>query len=163
MTESIVSQIVAKIHNQRFLFALGVIAAVSSLAPFQLAASMGILGAGVLIVILDGVLAVRARHGLVAMTLALEFQQTGAEDDIQLTGARCRVMSMINPERERVYTLTPYRGGGGQGWLCPLPPGVNPNEVVEFSFSDADNGEWVTDRTVPQLLFPKVNARRVSQ
>ena len=158
--DKLISESIAKIHNQRFLFGTVGILVVAGVSPFEIIASVMILAAVVVIISLDLWAAKRVGPAQLGMTLALEFSQSEALDNIQLESANCRVFSPLSPAEAMTHRLMPYRDGGGQGWLCPIPNGVSPGDVMEFTFTDSEGSTWVSDPTVPQLLYPKIEVHR---
>ena len=160
--DKLISESIAKIHNQRFLFGAVGILVVAGVAPFEIVASIIILATVVIIIGLDMWAALRAAPAQLGMTLPLEFSQSEVLENIQLELANCRVYSPSSPGEAMTHRLMPYRAGGGQGWLCPIPNGVSPGDVVVFTFTDSQGGSWVTDPTVPQLLYPKIDVRRTA-
>ena len=162
----VLGSLVSRIVDQRFLFALGCIIIVAGLVPFNLIASMAILASAVFIlvfvVIMDRVRSSRLDGSAIRMVIALDFLDIQGEDDIRLAGAECMVSKALPPQGETTHTLTAYRGGGSEGWLCPLPIDSGANDVLEFTFTNVHGSRWISDPIVPSLLWPRVSVRRQS-
>ena len=82
--DKLISESIAKIHNQRFLFGTVGILVVAGVAPFEIIASVMISAAVVVIISLDLWAAKRVGPAQLGMTLSLEFSQSEALDNIQL-------------------------------------------------------------------------------
>lgn len=162
----VLSSLVSRIGDQRFLFALGCMIIVAGLVPFNLIASMAILASAVFIVvfvvIMDRIRSSRLDRSAVRMVIALDFQGIQGDEDIRLAGAECRISRVLTSQGKTTHTLTPYRGGGAEGWLCPLPTSSGANDVLEFTFTNSHGSRWTSDPIVPSLLWPKVTVRRQS-
>jgi hypothetical protein len=160
-TGKALGQIVGKIRDQRFLFALGSIVIVAGLAPFHLLPSMAILASAVILVVLDRVLGFLGTpdrrtggqaQGL-AMSVALEFEGLSEGTAIRLVSGTCTIQDPRNPRRMLTRQVVPYPQGSG--WLCPIPVEARPDDVVNFALTDGDGQRWGM-MVVPRLLWPMV-------
>jgi len=114
----------------------------------------------VILGLVDRLLLSRQARG--GMSFVLRFEGVGQGENISLISGECKTSDPRNPVNERSYRLRPYRGGGGQGWICTLPRGVDHNDSVVLNFTDASGGQWRTEPFVPALELPTIQIRRLS-
>ena len=160
----LLENIVSRLTDQRYLFALAGIIVVASLAPFHLTAAMAILGGSIGLIVAVQVIdrAFPIRQGQIQMTVVLDFEGAGEEEVIRLSGASWRVSDPRGGVPDRNYPVQPHRGGGDQGWLCPMPRDVSADDFVELTAVEENDQQWVADPFVPALQWPKITVRKRS-
>ncbi len=161
----LLNTIITRLRDQRFLFSLGAIIVVASLAPFHLIASMAILGSAVVIVMVDRILPGRWAGGSQSeglnLRVALDFEGVDEGTALRLESrTRCTIQDPRNPGQSTVSEVLLYEGPGGKGWLCPIPLEAGPNDLVSFTFTASDGSQWELT-VIPDLLWSKETARRV--
>lgn len=162
--------IVSRIRDQRFLFALGGIVIVASLASFHLIAAMAILASAVIIVMVDRVLeffgphsrGVTSQAGRLNLRVALDFEGVDEGTTIRLDRrATYTIQDPRNPGQSEVNEVLLLEAPGGMGWLCPIPSDAGPTDLVSFTLTAVDGSRWGLT-LVPELLWPKARAERLS-
>jgi len=168
-TGKVLGQIATRIRDQRLLFLIAVIVAVTILGRTETISALGVIiifGISASVVLVDRLLdflgarsgRIGRQGGTLGMSVAIDFEGLLEGTSIRLSSGNCTIQNPRNPGRAVTRKVVPYPQGSG--WLCPLPLEAGPDDVVNIILTDADGGKWGMI-LVPRLLWPTVKADRL--
>jgi hypothetical protein len=168
-TGKILGQIVAKIRDQRLLFLIAVIIAVTILARTKTISAQDVIiifSISAAVVLVDRSLEFLGRRpqgrnghaGNLNMSIALDFEGVVEGTSIRLVSGTCTIQNPRSPRRIVQRSVLPYPGG--LSWLCPIPSQAGPDDVISFTLTDSQGNNWGLT-VVPRLLWPRIKIERL--
>lgn len=156
--------LIRRIRDQRFLFYLASVIVAAGLAGVDIWLTVGVLAGAFLLAVLDRILAFyrppqpmdEALETTSVLEIALTFRGPVEPSDLRFERCDCRIEDPRGCRGPRQHQVKPHLLGGG--WLCPIPSGTKPEDVIEITLTDKDGRRWVVGPVACSHLWPKVEA-----
>ena len=156
--------LVRRIRDQRFLFYLAAVLVGAGLARVNPWLTVGVLAGAFLLAALDRILTfyrppqpeVKALETTSALEVALTFPGEVDPSQLRFKQCDCRIEDPRGCRGPRQHQVKPHLLGGG--WLCPIPSGTRPEDVIEITLTDKDERKWVIGPVACSHLWPRVEA-----
>ncbi len=158
--QNLISQVVSRIKDPRYLFLIALIILVGGLSFFGANPNVawGVFAGGFVTVLLFTILDfMSSSRAALRMSVALSFPQNIDATSLNLTLCEYLIQDPRNPSRKVKGEVRPYPAG--VGWLCPVPDKAKPRDLIEMWVIDDTGKRWPARAFVPENLWPKVDVR----
>ena len=171
-TGKVLGQIATRIRDQRLLFLIAVIVAVTILGRTETISALGVIiifGVSAAVVVVDRALeflggrtsVARGGPGGFPVIVVPDLEGVPEGEFIPMRErAEYTIQDPRNPGRPQVKEVLLHEGPGGSGWLYPIPFEAGPNDLVSFVLTAADGRRWQLN-VVPSTLWSRKLARRI--
>jgi len=149
--------VLSRIKEQRYLFLIALVLIVGTFSVYnkQVILSMGVLGAGFVLVIVE-LTGQKRSH---SFTVALKFPGAQIASTIDLVSGECIITNPRRPESSKPGAVLPHKDGWG--WMCPLPTHLmEPGDAVDLKLTDKSGKTWVAKRFVPDNSWPTIELQQ---
>lgn len=152
----VVGAIVKKLEDPGYLFIIAVLVIVGLFSfttnPYV---AVFVIVVGFAMVLLSTWRDLRRTQG--RMSVVLEFPEAAAGSERQLSLCECTIGDPREPQKFRTAQVRPIPAG--DGWICPLPAGARPSDVIDFAITDDGGQSWVARGFVLELQWPTIEVR----